>query len=178
MNDYRINSCQGKGGPAILPPVKNRPGPTNAFLLTQLGTQAAFDFAERLAAIELAPPHAGILRAIGASTGMSQQLLAKTLSMQPSRLVVLVDELEEKGLLERRDIPEDRRAYALHLTVKGRRALESIMHIALEHDEAFCGALSDEERDQLASLLRRLADDRGLVPGVHPGYKRVGRPAK
>jgi DNA-binding MarR family transcriptional regulator len=146
-------------------------------LLTQLGTHAAGKFAERLAALDLSPPHAGILRVIGASTGLSQKLLAETLSMQPSRLVVLVDELEEKGLVERRDSREDRRVYALHLTAKGRRALEGIARIGAEHDEAICAALNEEERAQLGSLLRRIADQQGLTPGVHPGYRRLGPPS-
>src|SRR5882672_6237314 len=121
----------------------DRAGATAAFLLTQLGTHAAFKFAERLSAIELSPPHAGILRVIGVSTGLSQQDLARTLSMQPSRLVVLVDELEEKGLVERRDSRDDRRVYALQLSAKGRRALEGITRISLEHDDAICASLSD-----------------------------------
>jgi DNA-binding MarR family transcriptional regulator len=156
----------------------DRAGATTAFLLTQLGTHAAFEFAKRLAAIDLAPPHAGILRAIGASTGMSQQELAKMLTMQPSRLVVLVDELEAKGLVERRDSRDDRRVYALQLTAKGRRALENVTRISLEHDEAMCRALSETERQQLTVLLQRIADDQKLTPGVHPGYRRFGGPDK
>jgi DNA-binding MarR family transcriptional regulator len=156
----------------------DRAGATTAFLLTQLGTHAAFEFAKRLSAMELAPPHAGILRAIGASTGLSQQELAKTLTMQPSRLVVLVDELEEKGLVERRDSREDRRVYALQLTAKGRRALENVTRISLEHDDAICSSLNEGERAQLSTLLQRIADDQKLTPGVHPGYRRFGGPEK
>jgi DNA-binding MarR family transcriptional regulator len=147
-------------------------------LLTQLGTHAAFEFAKRLAAVDLAPPHAGILRAIGNSTGLSQQELAKTLTMQPSRLVVLVDELEAKGLVERRDSREDRRVYALQLTAKGRRALDSVTRISLEHDDAICSSLSEGERKQLSELLQKIADDQKLTPGVHPGYRRLGAPDK
>lgn len=154
----------------------NPGGPTNAFLLTQLGTHAAFKFAERLAALELSPPHAGILRAIGMSSGLSQQDLARTLSMQPSRLVGLVDELEEKRLVERRDSREDRRVYALHLTQKGRRALEAIGRVAVEHDDDICASLTPEERKQLSLLLNKLATDQQLTPGVHPGYRRIGGP--
>lgn len=151
-----------------------RGGATSAFLLTQLGTQAAMKFAERLSELGLSPPHAGILRVIGGSTGLSQQELARTLSMLPSRLVVLVDELQEKGLVERRDSLEDRRVYELHLTAKGRQALEGVARIAVEHDDAFCAALNKSEREQLQALLRKLAEAQGLTPGVHPGYKRMG----
>src|SRR5262245_23924430 len=85
---------------------------STAFLLAQVGAHAATQFAERLAPLELTPAHAGILRLIRTSSGMSQQALSSMLGVLPSRLVVLVDELEDRGLVERRDSPEDRRVYA------------------------------------------------------------------
>ena len=69
-----------------------------AFLLAQLGQHAATLFAEQVATIELSPPHAGILRAIATEPGRSQQALSAQLGMLPSRVVVYVDELEERAL--------------------------------------------------------------------------------
>src|SRR5580658_1643680 len=85
-----------------------------AFLIAQVGSHAATKFAERLAPLGLSPPHAGILRVLSANPGRTQQALGTILGILPSRLVILVDELEGRGLLERRDTPEDRRSYALH----------------------------------------------------------------
>src|SRR6266566_185064 len=94
------------GGPGALPPA--RP-PSAAWLLAQVGGHAAMQFADRLRrALDLSPPEAGILRAL------------------PSRLVALVDGLESRGLVERRDNPNDRRTYALHLSGAGRSMLDSI----------------------------------------------------
>jgi len=146
-----------------------------AFLVAQVGSHAATKFAERLAPLGLSPPHAGIFRVLSANPGLTQQALGTILGILPSRLVILVDELEERGLLERRDTPEDRRSYALHMTAKGRETLDHIGRVAREHDAAVCAALSDKEREQLASLLGRIAGEQGLTPGVHPGYKRLGR---
>ncbi|HEX2341845.1 MAG TPA: MarR family transcriptional regulator [Vicinamibacterales bacterium] len=144
-----------------------------AFLLTQVGAHAAAKFAERLAAIDLSPPHAGILRFVNMSGGISQQALAGNLRILPSRLVVLIDQLEERGLVERRADPADRRSYALHLTDKGREAMKAIGRVARDHQDALLASLSAEERDRLASLLRRVADQQGLRPGVHPGFSRL-----
>ena len=47
------------------------------------------------------PAHAGILRVIRNEHGLSQQKLAKLLGMFPSRLVLVLDEMERAGLLER-----------------------------------------------------------------------------
>jgi DNA-binding MarR family transcriptional regulator len=148
-----------------------------AFLVAQVGAHAAARFAERLSALGLSPSHAGILRILAASPGLSQRALAERLDILPSRLVALLDELEERGLLDRRDDPEDRRSYALHLSKQGRQVLEQVARVAREHQDALCAALTAPERDQLASLLRRIAGQQGLTAGVHPGYRQLGREA-
>jgi DNA-binding MarR family transcriptional regulator len=144
-----------------------------AFLLAQLGAHAASKFAERLSALDLAPPHAGILRFVSASGGTSQQGLANHLSILPSRLVILIDQLEERGMVERRADPADRRSHALHLTDKGMETLKAIGRLARDHQEALLVSLTADERDVLAALLRRVADQQGLRPGVHPGFAKL-----
>jgi DNA-binding MarR family transcriptional regulator len=144
-----------------------------AFLLAQVGGHAAARFAERLAQVDVVPAHAGVLRLVQASEGLSQQALGTQLHVAPSRLVALIDELEHRGLLERRNHPTDRRSYALHLTAKGRDVLKQIAHIAREHQQDLCAALDDHERQQLATLLQRIATQQGLTPGVHPGFRRL-----
>jgi DNA-binding MarR family transcriptional regulator len=94
---------------------------------------------------------------------------------------VLINELAEKGLVERRDKPLDRRAYALHLTASGHQMLESISHVARIQDQRICGGLNRKERTRLASLLSRVAFGLGLTPGLDAGYRRLvrrGRAAK
>ena len=153
--------------------------PSPAWLLAQVGGHAAMKFGERLkAALDLTPPHAGILRALTSSAGVSQQALAGRLGVLPSRLVALVDELESRGLVERRDNLDDRRTHALHLTDAGRGTLDSIGRVAREHQHALCEALSAQEQEQLAGMLLRIAKQQGLEPGVHPGFKTLGRGAR
>jgi DNA-binding MarR family transcriptional regulator len=153
-------------------PELERRGST-AFLLAQVGAQAATQFGERLTGLRLTRPHAGILRLIGLSPGLSQQELGRRLAILPSRLVALLDELEERGLIQRRQVAADRRTYALHLTTGGRNTTEQIGRIAREHDDSICAALNIEERQRLTALLIRIAEQQGLSPGVHPGYRRL-----
>jgi DNA-binding MarR family transcriptional regulator len=150
------------------------PSSALAFLLSQVGAHAAARFAERLAPLNLTPAHTGILRVIKQSDGLSQQALGEKLGMFPSRLVVVLDELEKRGLLERRDNPADRRSYALCLTNAGDEALEQIGRIGREHQNALCAALDESERAQLADFLRRIADEQQLTPGIHPGFRKLG----
>lgn len=138
--------------------------------MAQVGHHAAAKFAENLAALQLIPAHAGIFRILAATPAITQQSLAAALGTHPSRLVALVDELESKGLIERRPRESDRRSYALHLTEKGRSTLQGIGRVAREHQQSLLAALSEEEQAALASLLQRVADQQGLTRGVHPGY--------
>jgi len=61
--------------------------------------------AMRIKALDLTPAQAGLLRLIAWQPGQSQQEVARTLGTPPSRLVLLVDRLEERGLIERRRNP-------------------------------------------------------------------------
>lgn len=149
-----------------------------AFLLAQLGAHAAAQFAERLGVLDLTPADAGILRLLRAQAGLSQQELAASLRIHPSRLVAILDNLEKRGLVERRANPGDRRLYSLHLAQAGGEALEKIGGIARTHQDALLAAITAEERRTLAALLLRVADQQGLVRGVHPGYQRLGRPRR
>ena len=144
-----------------------------AFLLAQVGAHAAMRFGERLSRLNLTPPDAGILQLLGASGGLSQQELSARLGLHPSRLVAILDALEEQRMVERRPHAEDRRQYALHLTQKGQATLSEIADIAREHKESLCAALTATEREQLGELLQRIATDQGLTPGIHPGYRRM-----
>ena len=144
-----------------------------AFLLAQLGAYAAERFGERAAALDFTRPQAGLLRLISREPGQSQQEVARRLGTPPSRLVALVDGLEERGLIERRRNPGDRRNYALHPTAAGEQAMAALSQASLEHEQAISAPLTQAERAQLSKLLGKLASAHGLVPGIHPGYRSL-----
>jgi DNA-binding MarR family transcriptional regulator len=146
-----------------------------ALLLAQLGAHGAKQFADRLSVLKLTPPHAGILRRLVQSPGISQRELATTLGMHASRLVAVLDEMESLGLLIREANAEDRRTYSLQVTPKGRETMEQIAAISHQHNEALCAALNEEERGVLVGLLQRIADQQGLLRGVHPGFSTLGK---
>jgi DNA-binding MarR family transcriptional regulator len=151
--------------------LENPPG--SAFLLAAVGAHAAARFGERVSALDLTPPQVGLLGLIAASPGQSQQAVAQVLGMPPSRLVGLVDALADRGLVERRRNRTDRRLHALHITDEGKEMLARIGKVGREHDDALCRSLGTAERDTLRALLSRIAEDQGLRPGVHPGYRSV-----
>jgi DNA-binding MarR family transcriptional regulator len=146
-----------------------------AFLLAQVGAGAARQFAKALEPLQFAPSDAGILRLLARSAGISQQDLARQLDMHASRLVGLIDALEQRGLVAREPNPADRRVYSLRLTEAGQEALASIGAAARTHNEAICAGLAETEREQLGVALEKIARTLGLRPGVHPGYRDLGK---
>jgi DNA-binding MarR family transcriptional regulator len=91
--------------------------------------------------------------------------------MDPSSMVSTIDELEAKGLVERRPHPTDRRAYALHITDPGREALTRGRKVAGEAQRELLAPLSDVERETLQGLLLRLS---GFDSESAPGPGGVG----
>lgn len=136
-----------------------------ASLLAQLGAHAAARFARQLAPLELHPAHAGIFKVLASSPGISQRALCRSLGIQPSRMVAYVDDLETKGLLERRLHQSDRRNHALYLTKAGHAAHQSISRLEHEHQHALFSALSRQQRTQLTELLELIASQQGLGSG-------------
>jgi DNA-binding MarR family transcriptional regulator len=142
-----------------------------AFLLSQVGAHAAQRFAERIAALGVSPADVGLLRMIAAQPGRSQRSLAEEMGVVPSRVVVLIDGLERKGLVERRREPQDRRNHALHLTSAGEQVMAGVRALRPAHEDEISAGLTPSQRIQLAELLGIIADQQGLAPGVHPGYR-------
>ncbi|MEW6303443.1 MAG: MarR family transcriptional regulator [Verrucomicrobiota bacterium] len=144
-----------------------------AFLLSQLGAHSADRFGERIEGLGIAPPHAGILRMIATMPSCNQQSLAKRLGVLPSRMVILLDDLAKRGLVERQRSQKDRRHSELALTKAGTQMLEDLSKIAAEHENDLCAALTTEERNTLVALCRKIVTQQGLTPDVHPGFKKL-----
>jgi DNA-binding MarR family transcriptional regulator len=141
-------------------------------LLSQLGTHAALAFGRKIKGLRISPPHVGILRWVRDSAGENQRQLASHLGVLPSRLVLLLDELEAKGVVMRQRSPQDRRNQQLQLTKKGICLLEKVEVIAAVHEADLGSALTESERETLIDLCAKLAAHRGLNPQGHPGYMR------
>lgn len=149
---------------------------TLAFLLSQVGIHASRRFAERIADADLNPPLFRVLNLVAAAEGQSQQAIAAAIEIPPSRMVALVDELEQRGLVERRPKPEDRRVRALFLTTKGKRCLERGRKIAAEHERELTKGMNATDRKLLISMLQQIVDQQALGKGVHPGLSEKDAP--
>ena len=155
--------------PKIEPPVPEQPPQSVGFLISQLGFFSSKRFAEALAPLEISPREFLLLRFVAASAGQSQQALGQRLGVPPSRMVVLVDELEAAGLVERRPDPDDRRVRGLHLTRRGGGILRRAAEIAIDYERELCAPLEEGERERLLELLQKVQGAQTGLRGVHPG---------
>lgn len=146
---------------------------TAAFLLSQLGAHAGSLFLARAAELDLTGPQLGVLRAIADAPGTSQQALAQRLDILPSRIVALVDDLEDRGLIRRERHPSDRRSHALRMTATGEQVREQLRVLGNEHNDRLLAELTEQERATLTELLTKVAATQGLRPGVHPGFRHL-----
>lgn len=144
-----------------------------AFLVSQVGAHAALAFTDKLVSLDLKPHHAGILRMLGTNPGLTQKVLSTLLGIFPSQLVPLLDELESRKLVGRRDNPDDRRSYHLHLTAAGRKTLAKIGALTLTLEREMFAALNAKEKHLLTDLLARIATQQQITPGVHPAYRQL-----
>jgi len=141
--------------------VTNRTGAERSlsFLLAHAGFVSARRLRERLAPFGLDPRQFAVLHEVGLEPGRSQQALAELTGVPKSGMVALLDDLEARGLVERRR--NDRRTHALHLTRAGGDLLRRTAATAMAHDDDLAAPLTEEERGQLTTLLSKLAGQHG-----------------
>jgi DNA-binding MarR family transcriptional regulator len=142
------------------------------FLISQLGFFSSKRFTEALAPLGIGPREFLLLRFVAASAGQSQQALAERLDVPASRMVALVDDLEERGLVERRPDPDDRRVRGLHPTRKGGEVLKRAAEVAIDYEQKLCSGLDEGERDTLIDLLQKIQEGQTELRGVHPGLSQ------
>jgi DNA-binding MarR family transcriptional regulator len=127
------------------------------FLLGYLGEKSRRSFIALLEPHGFHPREFGLLTVVGKRPGITQQELAALARVDPSSMVALLDDLEARGVAERRVDPNDRRRRAVHLTDKGREQMQVLQREARKAAKTFMEPLSEGERAELNRLLRKLA---------------------
>ena len=118
----------------------------------------------------------GLLAILAEGTRETQGTIAGALALDPSRLVALLDGLEERGLIAQQRDPLDRRRHAVSITPAGKRELARLRALIQGLEAEYFAPLDAEERKLLHELLVRLArvHDPGVrLPGDRPGLSRL-----
>lgn len=141
--------------------VPTRKGPPEevqiATLLARIGGLQASAFADLLAPLGLRPKQFGVMNVVALAEGPSQGEIGAAMGIDPSGLIATIDELEERGWLERRRDPGDRRRNVVVLTPRGRAKLTEGREAARRRAEELTAPLSAKERRALRDLLAKIA---------------------
>ncbi|OGA00712.1 MAG: hypothetical protein A2Z64_10365 [Betaproteobacteria bacterium RIFCSPLOWO2_02_67_12] len=120
----------------------------------RLAQQTVFrDFAASVPGVS--PGRIGMLLLVEANPGVTQSRLAHAVGRDRSTMVGVLDQLEAKGLIERRK-GADRRTNGLWLTRAGRSLLVRAKRAIAVHEQRVAARLSAPERAKLLELLARI----------------------
>lgn len=139
--------------PTGLAPEHLRAVQETSWLVLELAERLQRGFALRATEFGLSGAQAKILLALRPDEGVPMRTLARSLGYDPSNLTSLADRLEERGAIERRPDPADRRIKAIVMTGEGAR-LQADFRRRLVGDAGVLGALSEAQLEDLRNLLR------------------------
>lgn len=106
-----------------------------------------------------------ILKRLERTPGLSQNELASLLEVEPITVGRLIDRLEGRGLVERRDDPKDRRIHRLHLTPKSKPILREIADNIVAMDAIMANGIDEKTLDLIASGLKTMKANLTLNEG-------------
>ncbi|MBQ5662142.1 MAG: MarR family transcriptional regulator [Clostridia bacterium] len=108
---------------------------------------------------DLCPIHHPFVFAICNNPGMSQDWLAKHLSLNKSTVARSLSHLESTGYAERRLHPEDKRITLVYPTEKMLGILPTVRQVAHEWTEEISRVITPEEMEQFCAVLEKLAEE-------------------
>ncbi len=114
------------------------------------------DFQESIGAQAITPGLFGVLVVIDANPGLKQTTLARAIHLDRSTVVSVIDKLEARKLVARRQADGDRRSNALWLTSDGKALLGKLTGLVRAHEERLVAGFSQADRARLARLLQRI----------------------
>jgi DNA-binding MarR family transcriptional regulator len=126
------------------------------FLLAKSYQRAYALFKAPLEKYRLTPKQFSLLAFLWKQDGLSQVELSEKCQIDRTTIGGLIDRLQKQGFVHREANPEDRRAFQIHLTDRGRALEKELLPIALKVTETFTAELSPSETDALGQLLKKL----------------------
>jgi DNA-binding MarR family transcriptional regulator len=135
---------------AIPEGVASRP----ALLMTKLGNEVLARAEDPLAALGISGRQYSVLAVLDSDEPDSQLELAQLSGLLPAQVVPVLDEMEARGLVERRRSEADRRRSVVRATAKGRALLADADALGEQIMDVLFGHLDSEARADFNEALR------------------------
>jgi len=132
------------------------------FLLAKAYQRAWALFKEEIDTYDMTPPQFGLMGFLWQRDGLTQVELSEKSQVDRTTVGGLIDRLEKIGLVERQPHPQDRRAYQIRLTAKGRELEGPLTDTAQRVTARFTADLDQREMDELVRLLGKLRGERRI----------------
>ncbi|MBY5943055.1 MarR family transcriptional regulator [Halomonas sp. DP5N14-9] len=123
-------------------------------------------FLRRCEAYHLTQLQYVILSALEEIGSIDQITLGRHTALDRNTVAVVVKKLEERGLVNRRRNPEDRRSMLVTLTEAGKKLRHDVEPAVAEVQEEILAPLNEAEQDTLCRLLKRIADENNSLSRV------------
>ncbi len=104
----------------------------------------------------LTPAQYDVLAQLSDAPGITQQVLAERLMVTKGNVCGLIDRMSERGFVQRRPDPEDRRANLLFVTELGREVAEKAVPAYAQFVREHLAVLGEDEQRALEALLRKV----------------------
>ncbi|MEI2330112.1 MarR family winged helix-turn-helix transcriptional regulator [Priestia megaterium] len=115
-------------------------------------------FKKKLKPYGMTPVRWSIINVLDTQTGLTQTELAEAVDKKQTTIVEMIYAMEEKGLIKRTFSERDRRLHYLFLTEKGEELKQTLAPLVKDAHLFVTRQLSDEENDQLKTLLNKVYD--------------------
>jgi len=130
-------------------------------LMIKLGRITMHRFTQALGPYGVRPRHVAALIELRDRGQLTQQSLCGQLHLDPTNLVTILNELEERGYATRRRDPEDRRRHLVEVSKKGIAVLEKVSEVMDGVEEELLAGLDPPERRELEGILTSIWERSG-----------------
>ena len=130
-------------------------------LMIKLGRITQHRFTEALQPFGVRPRHVAALIELRDRGELTQQSLCGQLHLDPTNLVAILNELEQRGFATRRRDPEDRRRHLVEVSKKGIAVIEKVSEVMDGVEADLLDGLQPAEREQLEGLLTSIWERSG-----------------
>ena len=139
--------------------------------LTVVARQLRISFDQRVERSGLTRASWQLIAAVARHPGATQRLIAEALEVREITAGRLIDKLCAEGILERRENPQDRRAYCVYLTSDAKPMLDKIDELAKVHESEIFAGFAAGDLDRLDELLEGIARNLALARSREEGKK-------